>query len=51
MTPERDFHYTLIKYLDIKGKQELSNIIKRSRIVYDMTSSGRFLVLLVISER
>jgi hypothetical protein len=35
MTPERDFHYTLIKYLDIKGKQELSNIIKRSRIVYD----------------
>lgn len=35
MTPERDFHYTLIKYLDIKDKQELSNIIKRSRIVYD----------------
>jgi hypothetical protein len=35
MTPERDFHYTLIKYLDIKGKQEISNIIKRSRIVYD----------------
>jgi len=35
MTPERDFHYTLIKYLDIKGKQELSNIIKRSKIVYD----------------
>ena len=35
MTPERDFHYTLIKYLDIKGKQELSNIIKHSRIVYD----------------
>lgn len=35
MTPERDFHYTLIKYLDLKGKQELSNIIKRSKIVYD----------------
>jgi len=35
MTPERDFHYTLIQYLDIKGKQELSNIIKHSRIVYD----------------
>ena len=35
MTPERDFHYTLIKHLDIKGKQELSNIIKRSKIVYD----------------
>lgn len=35
MTPERDFHYALIKYLDLKGKPELSNIIKYSRIIYD----------------
>jgi len=32
---DRDFHYNLIKYLDIKGKQELSNIFKRSKIVFD----------------
>lgn len=35
MTPERDLHYTLIKYLDIEGEVELSNIMKRSKIVYD----------------
>lgn len=35
MTPEKDLHYTLIQYLDLKGKTELSNIIKHSRIVYD----------------
>lgn len=35
MTPEKDLHYTLIQYLDYKGKNELSNIIKHSRIVYD----------------
>lgn len=35
MTPEKDLHYTLIEYLDLKGKNELSNIIKHSRIVYD----------------
>ncbi len=35
MTPEKDLHYTLIQYLDLKDKPELSNIIKHSRIVYD----------------
>lgn len=35
MTPEKDLHYTLIKYLDIKGKKELSSIIKQSKIVYE----------------
>ena len=35
MTPERDLHYTLIKYLDIEGEVELSNIMKRSKIIYD----------------
>ena len=35
MTPEKDLHYTLIQYLDLKGKTELSNIIKHSRIIYD----------------
>jgi hypothetical protein len=35
MTPEKDFHYTLIQYLDYKSRPELSNIIKHSRIVYD----------------
>lgn len=35
MTPEKDLHYTLIQYLDFKGKSELSNIIKHSRIVYE----------------
>lgn len=35
MTPEKDLHYTLIQYLDLKGNTELSNIIKHSRIVYD----------------
>lgn len=35
MTPEKDLHYTLIQYLDLKEKPELSNIIKHSRIVYD----------------
>ncbi|MBY6951048.1 hypothetical protein [Clostridium botulinum] len=35
MTPERDLHYTLIKYFDMEGESELANIIKRSKIVYD----------------
>lgn len=35
VTPEKDLQYTLIQYLDIKEKPELSNIIKHSRIVYD----------------
>lgn len=35
MTPERDLHYTLIKYLDMEEETELVNIIKRSKIVYD----------------
>lgn len=35
MTPEKDLHYTLIKYLEIEGEIELSNIIKRSKIIYD----------------
>lgn len=35
MTPEKDLHYTLIQYLDLKEKPELSNIIKHSRIIYD----------------
>ncbi|WP_252244014.1 hypothetical protein [Clostridium sp. ZBS14] len=35
MTPERDLHYTLIKYLDMEEEAELVNIIKRSKIVYD----------------
>ena len=35
MTPEKNLHYTLIKYLDIKGFKELSSIIKQSKIVYE----------------
>ena len=35
MTPEKDLHYTLIQYLDVKNRPELSNIMKHSRIVYD----------------
>jgi len=35
MTPEKSLHYTLIKYLDIEGETELSNLIKHSKIVYD----------------
>ncbi|MGO5092632.1 hypothetical protein [Clostridium sp. LCP25S3_F10] len=35
MTPERDLHYTLIKYFDMEGELELANIIKCSKVVYD----------------
>lgn len=35
MTPEKSLHYTLIKYLDIEGEAELSNLIKHSKIIYD----------------
>jgi len=35
MTPERNLHYTLIKYLGIEGETELQNIIKHCKIVYD----------------
>ena len=33
MTPEKNLHYTLIRYLDKKKFKELSNIIKRTKIV------------------
>lgn len=35
MTPEKSLHYTMIKYLDLKGDTRLSNIIKHSKIIYD----------------
>jgi small-conductance mechanosensitive channel len=35
MTPEKDLLYTLIEYLNHEDKQELGNIIKHSRIIYE----------------